>query len=441
MTIPAIHITFSKKDHEQNLKRSFSKTVFVTSSNTVTLTLAQDTTDVQASLVSPSKSRVAILRQTTDQDKKKRFVEIWAGDRLEASQEVSGTHGAFLTEGKFFFYQINVRQAYRKPLDTLSSLSFSPSENALLYSAEAHDPATNGSDKDIDPYDRLRYTPQLGEGFAGKKRPTLYLFRWGTSKEDESTTTFTKLTTLSVTPSSVHFILIQAVFASEDRIFATGYEYTDSGRLLGIKGCFNRPAGVWMLYISHTNMSPDTKELAAASRLTPTDRSCRSPRVCLEESTVFWLSNQVGGAHASCVSLHSLNWRSTQQKTIVDTVWQPGQDAFPGLYLESSLPSRPFLKLGSDLFIITHSIWGSRSTVLLIATADGRVRDLTPDTDGMVYSWTVLGADENRVICVRSSPSVPHEVLLGRFDNTGGVSWQILSQPTLTPESMFMIFQ
>ena len=103
MTIPAIHITFSKKDHEQNLKRSFSKTVFVTSSNTVTLTLAQDTTDVQASLVSPSKSRVAILRQTTDQDKKKRFVEIWAGDRLEASQEVSGTHGAFLTEGKFFF--------------------------------------------------------------------------------------------------------------------------------------------------------------------------------------------------------------------------------------------------------------------------------------------------------------------------------------------------
>ena len=62
-------------------------------------TLAQDASDIQASIVSPSKSRVAILRQTSDQDKKK-FIEIWAGDRLEVLREVSSTHGAFLTEGE-----------------------------------------------------------------------------------------------------------------------------------------------------------------------------------------------------------------------------------------------------------------------------------------------------------------------------------------------------
>jgi acylaminoacyl-peptidase len=61
--------------------------------------LAQDASDIQASIVSPSKSRVAILRQTSDQDKKK-FIEIWAGDRLEVSREVSSTHGTFLTEGE-----------------------------------------------------------------------------------------------------------------------------------------------------------------------------------------------------------------------------------------------------------------------------------------------------------------------------------------------------
>jgi hypothetical protein len=92
-----IHVTFSKQDHERNVTRSISKTIFVT---TLSSTLAQDASDIQTSTVSPSKSRVAILRQTSDQEKKKRFIEIWAGDRLEASQEVSSTHGAFLTDGK-----------------------------------------------------------------------------------------------------------------------------------------------------------------------------------------------------------------------------------------------------------------------------------------------------------------------------------------------------
>jgi acylaminoacyl-peptidase len=62
----------------------------------VSSTMMQDISDVQAS-TSPSSSRVAILRQ--DQDKKKKFVEIWINDKLEASQEVSNTHGAFVTEG------------------------------------------------------------------------------------------------------------------------------------------------------------------------------------------------------------------------------------------------------------------------------------------------------------------------------------------------------
>jgi hypothetical protein len=311
-----------------------------------------------------------------------------------------------------------------------------------LYSAEAHDPATSDTNKDADPYERFRYTPQFGEGFS-KKRPTLYLFKWGTSTEGDRSTNFTKLTALCFPQSLGHVILGQAIFASEDRIIATGFEYTESGRLLGVKSCFNRITNVWMLGIPQINTadtSPATEELAFISKLTPTGQSGRSPRVLSEASTVFWISNEVGGAHASCVSLHSLNMQSMEKKTILDTVWEPDQNGFPGLYVGYSLPSQPFLSLSSGSFIATHSVWGSRSTVLLIATDDGRVINLTPDEDKLLYSWSVLGTDSHRqIICARSSPSIPTEVVLGRIDDAGGVSWLVLSQPTLTPESMCMI--
>jgi hypothetical protein len=324
----------------------------------------------------------------------------------------------------------------------LLSLSFSPSENALLYTAEANDPTTSEANKDVSPYERYRYTPQFGEGFSGQKRPTLYLFRWSTSTEGELGTKLTKLIALSFPKSAGHVLIGQAVFASEDRVFATGFEYTESGRLLGIKGCLNRPTSVWMLHIPE--MSPadtsSTIELALVSRLTSTDHSGRSPRVLPGESTVFWLSNAAGGAHASCVSLYSLNFLSMEKKIVVDSIWEPDADGFPGLYTDYSLPSQPFLKLGSVFYIATHSVWGSRNTVLLIATNDGRVMDLTPDKDGILYSWMVLGTDGHKqIICGRSSPSIPYEVVLGRIEDTGGVSWQIISQPTLNPESLSMI--
>ena len=438
ITSKVIRVAFSKKDHQRDIKRSISKTIFVTGPNTVSSTLAQDISEIQASVVSPSKSRVAILRQISEHDKKKRFVEIWADDRLEASQEVTNIHGAFSTGGKLFSDHIDASS--HRFLDVLLSLSFSPSENALLYTAEANEPTTSEANEDVSPYERYRYTPQFGEGYPGQKRPTLYLFRWGTSTE--LGTESTKLTALSFPKSAGHVLIGQAVFASEDCVFATGFEYTESGRLLGIKYCFNRPTSVWMLHIPEIGLvdTSSTTELALVSRVTSTDHSSRSPRVLPGESTVFWLSNATGGSHSSCTSLYSLNFLTMEKKTVVDSIWEPDADGFPGLYPDFSLPSQPFLKLGSVSYVTTHSVWGSRSTVLLIALNDGRVRDLTPDKDGILYSWMVLGTDGHKqIICGRSSPSIPYEVVLGRVDDAGGVSWQIISQPTLTPESMSMI--
>lgn len=317
----------------------------------------------------------------------------------------------------------------------------------MIYTAEALDPISNNN-KDADSFETFRYTPQFGEGFPGKKRPTLYLFQWKASADDASDTSTTTLTSLSFPKSPVPVLLGQAVFASENCIIATGYEYTDSGRLLGVRYCVNRPAGIWMLRIPHDTEVPFPKELeVVAEKLTTPNRSARSPRILPGPSgrfAVFWLSNEVGGAHASCTSVHALDFSPKsggESKLIVDTVWEPLEGGFPGLYTDFSLPSQPFVKLGSASYIAVHSVWGSRSTVLLISIQDGQVKDLTPDDDGNLHSWTVLGTDgQDQIVCTRSSPSIPHEVVLGRLDSAGIASWQVLSKPSLTPESMAGFF-
>lgn len=191
------------------------------------------------------------------------------------------------------------------------------------------------------------------------------------------------------------------------------------------------------MQLPKSNSDP-AHELAIVSRLSPEIRSARAPRVSPDGKFVLWLSNPVGGAHASCSTLHSIDLTSEEQTIVLDTVWEPrDSDGFPGLYIEIPLPPKPFVLLGSKSYIATHSTWGSRSTVVLVSIDGKEVKDLTPN-DSNMYSWSVLGTDsKNQIVCVRSAPAVPHEVVLGRLDDNGGVSWQVLTKPTLTPESAF----
>ena len=239
----------------------------------------------------------------------------------------------------------------------------------------------------------------------------------------------------------------QAVFAGDNLLFANGYEYFGDGRLLGIKGCLNRPSGVWKLGIPKTDQSEElqSQPLSNLTRLTLPHRSSRSPRVFRKESghsVVVWISNQAGGAHASSTSIHTLDAETGERKTILGTILEPSPtNSFPGYYGDFSLPSQPFLRTASSLFIVFHSAWGSRTTVLLANVAGGHVKDLTPDTDGLLYSWTVLATDGNsQVVCVRSSLSRPPEVLLGKVDDNQGIAWQVINKTTLTPEGILPQF-
>lgn len=61
-----------------------------------------DTSDIVASVVSPSRNYFAVLRETADVGSvgsKKRYVEVWSHDRVVASEEVTSTHGSFYTDG------------------------------------------------------------------------------------------------------------------------------------------------------------------------------------------------------------------------------------------------------------------------------------------------------------------------------------------------------
>lgn len=310
----------------------------------------------------------------------------------------------------------------------------------MLYTAEIK--PDNGSESD--PFAKYRFVPPLGEGYAGKRRSGIFLLRWDRSNPlSEPSVSPLRLPESGPRPE----ILSQPVFASDDRLFAVGYEYTPDRRLLGVKYCPNRLAGIWELRIPPT--SSDSKSgkdvtpndiVCTPTKLTPAHISCRSPRV-LENvdgrsKLLLWIANPVGGPHASCSTLHVLNLDTNEQRVLVDTVWDPKPDEFPGIFA-TTLPPHPFLRLqtpqGTADHIVLTSIWRSRTVVLLISLQDGNVQNLTPDDEGKLLSWNVLGTDGNsQVVCTRSSPSTPPELVIGRIDGSAKVKWQIIAKPTLS---------
>jgi hypothetical protein len=71
--------------------------------DSATSTPFQDVGDVINSVISLSRARRAVLREVKNQNNAKRFVEIWHGDRIEASMEVTEAHGMFYTDGNSQF--------------------------------------------------------------------------------------------------------------------------------------------------------------------------------------------------------------------------------------------------------------------------------------------------------------------------------------------------
>lgn len=311
-----------------------------------------------------------------------------------------------------------------------------------MYTAEAK-PETAEKPED-DPYPKFRFVPHFGEQFYTKKRPTLFVFRWRSSNESGND----KIPAASVAalsldqPPNIPVLFGQATFITETRLYATGYEHTGDGKVLGVKGCFNRPASIWELILPSECPETATTMVGKSVKIEIPGRSSRSPRILFDKNRIptilFWLSNPVGGAHASTVSLHARDLKGTMgDRLLVGAVWDPQPQEFPGLYTEYNLADSPFLRLGDKTYILVQSLWRSRPTLISIDTESGAVSDLTPVLDGQaLYSWNLLATDGARsVICSRSTPTSPPEtVLLALTQDSIPENVQVLDKAVVSPK-------
>lgn len=333
-------------------------------------------------------------------------------------------------------------------LDCLRSFSFTPSETALVYTAEANLETTE--EREDDPYQKFRFVPHFGEQLYTKKRPTLFVFRWRypieVSRGGNDTTPPASVTALSLDqPSDIPVLFGQATFVTEARLYATGYEHTGDGKLLGIRACLNRPCSIWELILPSEHPEKVTTMSCKSVKFETPGLSCRSPRVLFDNdrvpTTLFWLSNPVGGAHASTTSLHVRDLKGAKgDKILVDVVDDPSIQEFPGLYTEYNLVDSPFLRLGDKTFVLVQTFWRSRPTLISINVENGDVVDLTPVLDGQaLYSWNLLGTDGARsVICSRSTPTSPLEtVLLTLTQERSPGNVHILDRPFLSPKRTY----
>jgi len=325
-------------------------------------------------------------------------------------------------------------------------VAFSSTESSILYVAEGKAPETKN------PFEKYRFNPDLGEGLDGKRRPTVFFYRWN---ELSSNTTMNQgsLSRLK-TPEGIRFG--QVIFSpnSDGILYATGYEFTKDGRILGIKGCYNRPTGIWQLKLESELSEAPTNNVsdinAKAEKLTPSHLSCRSPRTVTHNgrSSLVWLSAPSGGAHIATHELYSLDITSDAQlarggldsKPHVTVVNTPDEDGFPGLYPTYNIPKDFLLESSEGLKILLQSFWGSRTALLEISLTGGpnNVKNLTPKSGDDLYSWTMLATDSSsRFICSRSSPSVPYEIVLGQLEPSGEILWRVIDKPALPEFSQF----
>ncbi|KAF8268744.1 alpha/beta-hydrolase [Lactarius quietus] len=413
-----LQVVSSTQDHTRNANRTASKTFFIQPNRsdgtfTVIASAAQDVSpEVIATAISPSCKLTAILRETNPADKK-RF-------RLEASIEVTKAHGVFYTD------------------DQLSTLAFSPSESSLVYTAEANAPENNTDDL----FSKFRFLPDYGERYVGRKRPTLFVARWAQNTESHGEVVTPSVRSITVPATSNAPISFgQAQFVTDDILLATGYEFCEDGRRLGIMACYNRPTAIWELKLDLASGPEDSIATLSATKISDPSRASRSPRPIPGTSAALWLSHELGGPHASCFSLHKYardRATMTVLVPVVDKISDGFMDGFTGLYGDSPL-ARPFICIGGRTYLLTRTSHRSRLEVILVDLEQPKtVVRLTPAESGDdLWSWSPLATDGRQwVLASRSAPTVPSELVLGRLEEHGGrprVTWQVIEMPPLTP--------
>jgi hypothetical protein len=334
----------------------------------------------------------------------------------------------------------------------------------LVYTAEANAPENEGDDS----FAKFRFLPDYGEGYIGRKRPTIFIVRWAPNGDSVDTPSGGNVSPTvravsvpsSATSNAANISFGQAQFVTDDTLFVTGYEYSEDGRRLGIKACFNRPTAIWELKLDPVELQlqhaadsepsvladPATALIAiSATKISDPNRASRSPRPIPGSNAALWFSHEIGGPHASCFSLHRFGLQARETTTIiptVDKIQEKFMDGFAGLYAETLL-ARPFVRLGGRTYLFTRTSQGSRLELILIDLEEPEtVVRLTPaESSEDLWSWSPLATDGRKwVLASRSAPTVPNELALGKLEEYGGkprVAWQVIEMPSLTPRGEY----
>lgn len=459
----ALRVSLSVADHLRNVRRVAVKNVLVsTDSEDGWATPAQDQADAIATYVSPSGRFLVVLRdcRPADSSTTKRFVEVWRGDALLAIKDVTPVHGAFYADGKHNILQKDesiITDLLYSDLEVFASGGFDKDESRFIYTAEANKPSPedNGS---VD-FDNYRYAAPFGEKFIGKQRAALFLFKWGlpygaTDAEEErksydhksgqsATCVITRIDPQDFDETVTVSFGQARLNEAGDTIYATGYEHLPDGRFPGILGCFNRPSSLWSLKIGQDDLKKGVT-VCKPTRLTPKERSSRSPRYVRHDGTEYliYLVHELFGPHHSCASMRVLDFSTMKDRKLVDTAWDADiiTGGFPGLYLDQ-LPPRPFATRGGKLHVLLHSRCGTVRTLYCISVEDGTcTRLLGPSQEkGQVFSWTLLATDgEKTFVASRSRADVPNQLVFGTFsdDPNGEVRIRVIDKPYLSPRGM-----
>ncbi|GAA6013195.1 hypothetical protein JCM10207_006201 [Rhodosporidiobolus poonsookiae] len=461
----------NKRNATQSLLLSNADSSVLFSSPTVAVS-----EEVKHVSISPDGKRQALFRVIPAKEGKehRRVIEIVEveGGRKETEIEVTKDSGDWFFDGTF-----------GPPAWHSSSL-------ALAYPAEA--PPPKPDPKATRPAQaKFHYEPDFGETFTGKREPTLFLVVLPGSPfapaGEEDKPTVHRLTYPDTVPSAYFG---QPVFLpSSDKLalVATGYSTLSDGRKLGIVYCQNRPARLFALTLHAVKQDVDEEaedespktvyKVEHATPLSPADRSSRSPRVVPSSSPsspqVVYLSNPLGGPHASCGQLHLSTLYLSSPSTLevkIDQVLVPvvdvpdaknpgagtAADPFPGLYVDQ-LPLEPFVASleGDGFAVVMSSIWRSRSVPLRVELAGGKVTSLAPwperrdeEDAALPYlylnkaggeakpdaleSYTVLGTDgKDQVVALRSSPVKAPSVVVAKM-REAQVEWKVVKTASLS---------
>ncbi|OAV99835.1 hypothetical protein PTTG_05065 [Puccinia triticina 1-1 BBBD Race 1] len=414
----SIQLDYSIRDHSRltklNARQSFHLINHPPSPLIINGTLEFSDPTINYQSLSPSCSKLAIFRTLTTPSKsaeKQFYLEIWhtQTNRQLVSHNLTSVHQSFLLN------------------DTFGYPSWNSSETQLAYLAETKTEKDRTKSKSSW-LERNRYIPDFGEQLTGIQLPAIFIASTSDSVGDSQKiwAPIVQLTDPSTDLSKL--VWGQPVFgpgSAEEpvEIFCTGFGSLSDHRRLGLIYCQNRPSTIYKLSFKIPPLKLHHPSNFISHRVSHPDRSARSPRVI--DGKVVYLSNPIGGPHASCASLNVYEPKTNEDKVLVGPVDEPESGSqFPGLYIDD-LPSQPTLYdsyQSQNTLIVASSIWGSSKKFLTIDLRSGEVKAHPPPCEG---SCTVLNTNGGRqVLTVCSQTSCSPQVWIGELDQGSKFSWQ-----------------